>query len=90
MSARCSAVAAATVAAAAGAVLGFGVARAFPLVASLNDAPLPCQMQLYFVARLEPTRMRWRSDQLHTTRLRARETNVQECNGVKSVYSSTE
>ena len=40
MSARCSAVAAAA-AAAAGAVLGLGAARAFPLVASLTDAPPP-------------------------------------------------
>ena len=29
-----------------GAVLDLGVLRAFPLVASLNDAPPPCQMQL--------------------------------------------
>ena len=26
---------------------------------SLSNAPLPCQMQLCFAARLEPTRMRW-------------------------------
>ena len=70
MSAHCSAgAAAATAAAAAGAVLGLGVPRAFPLVASLTDAPLPCQAQLYFVARLEPTRVCWKSDQVHTTRL---------------------
>ena len=79
MSARCSVVAAAT-AAAAGAVLGLGVARAFPLVASLTDAPLPCQMRLFFC---------WKGDQVHTTRLKTREANVQECNGVKSVYDST-
>ena len=72
MSAQCSAVAVATAAAAAGAVLGLGVARAFPPVASLTDAPLPCQMQLYFVAQLEPTRMRWKGDQVHTTRLKTR------------------
>ena len=30
-----------------------------PLVASLNHAPQPCQMELCFVARLEPARMRW-------------------------------
>ena len=76
MSAQCSAVAAATAAAAAGAVLGLGVARVFPLVASLTDAPPPCQAQLYFVARLEPTRVRWKSDQVHTTRL---ETGKQMC-----------
>ena len=52
MSAHCSAGAVADAAAAAGALLGLGVARAFQLVASLTDAPLPCQMQLYFVARL--------------------------------------
>ena len=46
MSARCCAAACATAAAAAaGAVLDLGVARAFPLVASLTDAPLPCLMQ---------------------------------------------
>ena len=87
MSAQCSAVAAAT-AAAAGAVLGLGVARVFSPVASLTDAPPPCQAQLYLVAQLEPTRVRWKGDQVHTTR--NKEANVQECNGVKSVYDSTE
>ena len=29
--------------------------RALPLVTSLTEAPLPCQMQLCFLARLEPT-----------------------------------
>ena len=67
-------------------VLGLGVSRAFPLVASLTDAPLPCQMQLCFVARLEPTRMRWEDDHVRMTSL---ETNVQECNSVKSVCNST-
>ena len=33
--------------------------------------------------------MRWVSDHMRTTSLEARETNVQECNGVKSVYGST-
>ena len=89
MSACCSAVAAATAAAAAIAVLGLGVARAVPLVASLDDAPLPCQMQPYFVARLEPTRMRWEDGQVHTTSLETRKANVQECNGVKSTCNST-
>ena len=28
-------------------------------IASLTDAPLPCQTQVCFVARLEPTRIRW-------------------------------
>ena len=60
-----------------------------PLVASLNDAPLPCQMQLCFVARLEPTRMRWENGQVHMTSRETREAHVQECNGVKSVCNST-
>ena len=61
-----------------GAVLGLGVLRAFPLVTSLNDAPLPCQKQLCFVARLEPTRMCW-----------TRETNAQECNSGESACNPT-
>ena len=48
-----------------------------------------CQAQLYFVARPEPTRVRWKSDQVHTTSLETREAQVQECNGVKSVHDST-
>ena len=44
----------AAAAAAAGAVLGLGVLRAF-------------QKQLCFVARLEPTRRRWKNDQVCTT-----------------------
>ena len=59
-------------------------------MASLNDAPLPCQMQLHFVARLEPTRMRWEDGQVHMTSLETREANVQECNGVKSVCNTTD
>ena len=49
-----------------------------------------CQMQLCFVARLslEPTRMRWKYDQVRTTSLETREASVQECNGVKSVCGS--
>ena len=39
-----------------------------------------CQMQLCFVARLEPTRMRWKDDQVRMTSLETREANVQECN----------
>ena len=74
MSARCSAVAAA------GAVLGLGVPRAFPLVASLTQAPLPCQMQVCFVARLEPTRMRWEDGHVRVTRL---ETKGSKCAGVQ-------
>ena len=57
--------------------------------AVLTDAPLPCQMQPYFVARLEPTRMRWEDGQVHMTSLETREANVQECNGVKSVQFNT-
>ena len=48
--------------------------------------------KLCFVARLslEPTRMRWKDDQVRTTTsLETREANVQECNGVKSVCGST-
>ena len=52
------------------AVLGLGVARAFPLVASITDAPLPCQMQGLFCGTLEPTRMRWECGQVRVTRLR--------------------
>ena len=54
-------------AAAAAAVLGFGVLQAFPLEESLNDAPVPCQMQLCLVAGREPTRMRWTNHQVRTT-----------------------
>ena len=89
MSAQCSAVAAVNAAAAAGAVLVLGVAQVFPLVASLTDAPLPCQAQLHFVAPLEPTRMRWKSDQVCSTVLKARETDVQECNSAKSTRNVT-
>ena len=64
--------------------------RAFSLVTSLTDAPLPCQMQLFSVARLEPTRMRWEDGQVHMTSLETREANVQECNGVKSACNSTD
>ena len=49
-----------------------GVVGVFPFVASLTDALLPCQMQLHFVARLEPKRMRWKSDQMCTAILKAR------------------
>ena len=59
-------------------------------MASLTDAPLPCQMQLCFVARLEPTRMRWENGQVRMTSLKTREASVQECNGVKSVCGSTD
>ena len=91
MSAHCSAGAAATAAAgAACALLGLGVARAFPLVASLADAPLPCQMQLCFVARLSHRECVGKSDQVCTTVLKARDTDVQQCNSVKSTCNSTE
>ena len=49
-----------------------------------------CQMQLCFVARLEPTRMRWKNDQVRTKVLFLRETNVQECNSDKSTCNVTE
>ena len=87
MSAQCSA-AADSAAAAAGVVLLLGVAR-MGTVASLTDAPLPCQVQLYFWARLEPTRMRWKCDQLRTTSLRTTEASVHKCNGDKSVHDLT-
>ena len=48
-----------------------------------------CQMQLYFVARLEPTRTRWKDGSVHMTSLETREASVQEGNGVKSVCNST-
>ena len=83
MSSRCSAVAVATAATAAVLCLASELLERSPLVASLNDVPLPCQMQIYFVAQLEPTRMRWKSDQVFTTVLKARETDVQECNSAK-------
>ena len=31
-----------------------------------------CQMRLYFVTQLEPTRMRWKGDRVHTTRLKTK------------------
>ena len=40
-------------------------------VASLTDAPLPCQMQLYFVARLSQTRVRLECSQVRVTSLKA-------------------
>ena len=48
-----------------------------------------CQVQLYFWARLEPTRMRWKCDQLRTTSLRTTEASVHKCNGDKSVHDLT-
>ena len=45
-----------------------------------------CQMQLCFLANLEPTRMRWESGQVSLTSLKTRKASVQECNGVESVY----
>ena len=81
---------AAAAAAATGAVLCFGVLRAFPLVALLNDAPLQCQMHLCFVARLEPTQMRWKSDHVCTTVPKTNETSVHECNSDKSTCNPTE
>ena len=30
-----------------------------PLATTLSSAPLPCQIEVCFVAQLEPTRMRW-------------------------------
>ena len=38
-----------------------------PLAMALVSAPLPCQMEPCFGTRLEPTRMRWKSDQVPTT-----------------------
>ena len=61
--------------------------RAFPLVTSLTDVSLPCQLQLCFLAHLEPTRMRWENGQVSVTSLKTREASVEECNGVKSVYN---
>ena len=34
--------------------------------------------------------MRWKSDKVRTTVLKARETDVQECNSVKSTCNSTD
>ena len=56
--------------------------RAFPLVTSLTDPPLPGQMHLCFLEHLEPTRMRWENGQVSLTILKTREASVQECNGV--------
>ena len=46
------------------------------------------KMQLYFCANLEPTQMRWKSDQVRT-QLSDKERNVQECNSVKSTCNPT-
>ena len=54
-----------------------------------TDTDRQCQMQLFFVARLEPTRMRRKSDQVCTTVLKAKETDVQECHSAKSTCNST-
>ena len=48
-----------------------------------------CQVQLYFWARLEPTRMRGKCHQMRTTSLRTREASVHKCNGDKSVHDLT-
>ena len=64
--------------------------RALPLVTLLNHAPLQCQMQLCFLANLEPTRKRWENGQVSLTSLKTRKASVQECNGVKYVYNSTQ
>ena len=58
-----------------------GVAQ--PRSASMSNATLFC-------VTLEPTRMLWDADQVRMTSLETREANAQECNGVKSVYNSTE
>ena len=55
---------------------------------ALISAPPPCQMELCFVSQLEPTRMRWKNDQAHNNSV-TRETNVQECNSVKSMFVPT-
>ena len=64
--------------------------RSSSSVSTLADAPLPCQMQLNFVARLEPTRTCLEDGQVHMTSLETREASVQECNGVKAVCNSTQ
>ena len=86
--ARCSALAAATaVAAAARALLGLGVDRAFPL-ATLR-CHVKCNSVLWHDLSIEPTRVRWEDGQVHMTSLETREANVQECHGVMSVYNKT-
>ena len=57
MSAQCSTAAADSAVAAARVALVHGVARMGTL-ASLTDAPLPCQARHYFWAQHEPTRVR--------------------------------
>ena len=73
MSARCSAVAAATAAAAA------VLCVASELLERSHQRRSATKVQLCFVARLEPTRMRWKSD----------ETDVQEFHSAKSTCNST-
>ena len=53
--------------AAAGAAADLEALQPAPLEMALFSAPLPCQMELCFGTRLEPTRMRWKSDQVRTT-----------------------
>ena len=40
-----------------------------------------------FRGTLEPTRMRWEDDQVRMTSLESRKANVQECNGVSSLFT---
>ena len=44
-----------------------------------------CQMELCFMAHLEPTRLRWENGQVSLASLETREASVQECNGVSSL-----
>ena len=83
MSARCSAEAAAT-AAATGAVLGLGVARHVPTrgVAQRRSATMTNATILWH--NLSQRECVGKSDQVCTTILKARETDVQVCNSVKS------
>ena len=47
-----------------------------------------CQMELCSGTRLEPTRMQWKSDQVHDSSV-TKETHVQECDSAKSVCNPT-
>ena len=47
-----------------------------------HEKTAKCQMQLCFLAHLEPTRMRWENGHMSLTSLKTREASVQKCNGV--------
>ena len=50
-------------------VLFFILIGMYLCVPALISDPVPCQMEVCFVTQLEPTRLRKKSDQVHTTTL---------------------